>query len=375
MDEYCKKNGINSYAYLKETSIVSTSQIFSANILTSSSSSISSGSSVNMTNGTESLRGNQSSGNMLNQSSKSNLVSIPPPSQTFVRIRSLVDRGFKFLEKKFNLSEFLANTNVIINNLTSYNSINLSSMQNSGFLSHNGSNIGTNVNTSGGLSGESNSRSSGNLLLNSTMNISSQIQLSPSVNSSLLTTLSALNNANITINSSYSDLLSTIFTSVSNSSIPTTQSNAQTPNTSSNTPSVSNLTSQLNITFLMDLANRQQTNSGGRNKARLESQIISKISQVLSLFSSRIRIELIVLETADIVIQTLATGLHLEMEESNYVMNWNQCIEKLNNQRYKRQLTTLNLDQVIRDLRYVRRSKVFILYNLKSDQFKLMVAP
>ena len=102
MDEYCKKYCINSYSYLKEGSSMSTSQhIF----LNNSYTNIESANSSN-----------------INQHG-STITSSSPPLSQFLKIRSLVDRGVKFIEKKLNLQDFLLQTNVIINNLTSFNSI------------------------------------------------------------------------------------------------------------------------------------------------------------------------------------------------------------------------------------------------------------
>ena len=132
--------------------------------------------------------------------------------------------------------------------------------------------------------------------------------------------------------------------------------------------------SQLNVTLLLEPSNKQQSSSSS-NRKKLESQIVSKISHVFALFNTRVRIELIVIETPDNVIQSLANGLHLEMDEQYFNANWISCLEKLNNPKYKKQLCNFKLDEVIHDLRYIKKSKVFILYSLKSDQFKLLVAP
>ena len=37
--------------------------------------------------------------------------------------------------------------------------------------------------------------------------------------------------------------------------------------------------------------------------------------------------------------------------------------------------SNFKLDEILRELRYFKKSKVFILYSLKSEQYKLLVAP
>ncbi len=136
----------------------------------------------------------------------------------------------------------------------------------------------------------------------------------------------------------------------------------------------SNVMSQLNITLLTEPYSRQQPNIGS-NRKKLEIQIATKISQAVSLFNARTRIELIAIDTPDNVIQTLANYLHLEMEEQCFNANWLLFLEKLENTRFKKQLCNFRLNELIRDLRYVKKSKVFVFYSLRSEQFKLLVAP
>ena len=62
-----------------------------------------------------------------------------------------------------------------------------------------------------------------------------------------------------------------------------------------------------------------------------------------------------------------------EMEEQYFNANWAHFLEKLNNVKSKKQLSNFKLDELIHDLRYVKKSKVFVFYSLKSDQFKLLV--
>jgi hypothetical protein len=62
------------------------------------------------------------------------------------------------------------------------------------------------------------------------------------------------------------------------------------------------------------------------------------------------------------------------MEDQFFYMNWNQCLEKIGNTKYKKQLCNFRLDEILYDYRYSKKSKVFILYSLKSGGFKLLVA-
>ena len=96
---------------------------------------------------------------------------------------------------------------------------------------------------------------------------------------------------------------------------------------------LNNIMSQLNITLLLEPSSKPQSIAGSTRK-KLESQVVSKISHVLALFNTRIRIELIVIETPENVIQALANGLHLEMDEQLFNSNWAQCMEKINNLKY-----------------------------------------
>lgn len=112
----------------------------------------------------------------------------------------------------------------------------------------------------------------------------------------------------------------------------------------------------------------------GSSRKKIESQLITKISPVIALFNSKTRIELIAMEVQDNVINCLANGLKLDMDESHFNSNWSQCLINLNSLKNKKQICNLKLDEVLKDLRYVKKSKVFVLYNLKSDQYKLIVA-
>lgn len=331
MDEYCKKHCINAYSYIKENSILFTSQIFAHN-----SSSIQNNSVDAWL--TDQL--DQSQNLTLNNTSSS--LKTSPSSQSFLKIRSLIDKGFKFLEKKFNLNDFLVNSNKIINSSLSVGSFSLGSP----FLSSNPA-----PQTSNAITGYGSS-------------------------TSLAASLSSLNTS--AQSSSYLDFVNSLLNPESTSSTVNSQYSSSPATTSSLTAASSsstlNSSSQLNVTFLLEPSSRQQS-TGSSTRKKLEIQIVSKINHIFSIFNSKTRIELIIIETHDNVIQALANGLHLEMEEQYFNSNWNQCLEKINNSKYKRQLCNFRLDEIIRDLRYVKRSKVFILYSYKSEQFKLLVAP
>jgi hypothetical protein len=332
VDEYCKKYCINSYAFLKENSSLQTSQVFLSNSLGSNSITTL----------------DTSTNETLNSNSNSN----PSNIENFVRIRSIIDKSLKFIGKEFNLQEFLINSNEIINKITSYNSIYSSSIQNSGFHF-----LNQNYSTPTSLTPTAS---------NTNSNFGSS--------NSLLSNSQVLNNPS---NNTYIDYLSSLLSPInpSYSASPVQSSyniniNSISSNTSSNS---SNIMSQLNITILTEPYSKQQS-SGNSNRKKLEQQIVAKVSHVFSLFNSKTRIELIAIETPDNVIQCLAHCLRLEMEEQYFNANWAQFLEKLNNIRFKKQLTNFKLDELIHDLRYVKKSKVFVFYSLKSDQFKLLVA-
>ena len=275
----------------------------------------------------------------------------------FLKVRSLVDNGIRFIERKLNLEDFLKSSNTLINNLQSFNSINSSSMQNSGFLFP--------------VSG---SNSSG---VASVVGNASNVSLASGMSSN-----SATNVNNTCSNAVYADLLSSMFATSSSASfisspaVSSTSANSAGSNPNSNLASFStaNMSSQINITLLSEPSTRQQGNDRGSNKKKLEAQLVSKVNSVCNLFNARTRIELIAIEVQDNVIQCLATGLHLEMDEQYFNQNWQQCLDKLNI-KAKKQLANFRVDEIIKDLRYSRRSKIFILYSLKSDQFKLLVTP
>ncbi len=326
-DEYCKKNSISSYAYLKDSSTA-----FSSTVFANDFKPLGFVSNVNE-NVTKDSISSANSDIKVVSNSNSNILTNSALNFSFVKLRSLIDKRVKLAEKKFNLHEFLVQTNNLINNMTSFNAINFNPLQNANpNIVHKSTSFGSTTS---------------------------------------LNSVGSSSNSNQQNQSTYSDFLSSMMNS-STASISTV-SLAQT--TSSPSSSTLNLISQLNIIILIESASKQQQSSNASNKKKIESQIVSKVNHVLSLFSSRTRIELIAIDTADHVIQTLANGLHLEMDEQSLSGNWQQCLNSLNNAKIKKQLCSIRLYETIHDLRYSKRSKVFILYSLKNDTFKLLVIP
>lgn len=361
IDEYCKNHSISSYAYLKTNSPIYASQIFTAftNSLNNTIGDQTS-SNCNLSN-----KNNQSNIDLLDGTSNSMISTNTNNNNnnqvyySFIKIKSIMEKSTKYLEKKFNLQEFLANTNIVINNLTSsFSSLSFNPAQNTLFsINNNSSNTqNTPVQSSGYLNSLSGTS------LNNLTNNNNNNNSNPS------------NQTNLT---SYLDFIDSRLNSVAPSSIsfastPIAVQSVTQSNLSSST--TLNVLSQLNVTLLLEPSSRQQSMVGSGRK-KLENQIVTKINHVFGLFNTRVRIELIVIETPDNVIQALANGLHLEMDEQYFQSNWAQCLEKINNLKYKKQLCNFRLDEILRDLRYFKKSKVFILYSLKSEQFKLLVVP
>jgi len=349
-------------------------------------------SSLSHSNLTDSSLSSSSSNDTINSSSHSNLI----------RIRSIIEKGIKFVEKKFNLHDFLVNSNTIINNMSTFNSIHSNSLNNSGFYFLNHTNFSTPTsqystnmpNTCQSSSSLSNNNNNNNNFGSSSSlnsNISSQHTnsntsntyidyLSAIISNSLFSPInsgSPLSNSSLILsnNSSNNNINNTNITnSNSLSSISGSVSGSGGGGCGGGNINSSNVMSQLNITLLTEPYSRQQPNIGS-NRKKLEIQIATKISQAVSLFNARTRIELIAIDTPDNVIQTLANYLHLEMEEQCFNANWLLFLEKLENTRFKKQLCNFRLNELIRDLRYVKKSKVFVFYSLRSEQFKLLVAP
>jgi hypothetical protein len=117
MDEYCKKHSICHYAYINDSSTMYTSQLFNSSLFSLSTDKQENSNNLNIPYGMN----NQTNG------------TLNATNHSYIRIRSLIEKGYKFIEKKFNLNEFLANSNTLINNMSSYNSITSSYLQNSGF--------------------------------------------------------------------------------------------------------------------------------------------------------------------------------------------------------------------------------------------------
>jgi hypothetical protein len=353
VDEFCKKHSISSYVYVKASSTLHASQIFTTYANSAYTNTNDQNNSIkNNQSCSEGLDGLSCNSNLIsnnvssNVNSNSNLI-----NYSYIKIKSFAEKSCKYLERKFNLSEFLANTNIVINNLSSsFNSINFNPTQQNVFFN---SNFSTNAQNTPVL------------------------QSASYMNSASGTSLNNLSTNNQSSFSSYLDFIDSRLSSVQPSSISfaSTPIAIQNGNASASSSSTGyNIMSQLNITLLLEPSSKPQSIAGSTRK-KLESQVVSKISHVLALFNTRIRIELIVIETPENVIQALANGLHLEMDEQLFNSNWAQCMEKINNLKYKKQLSNFKLDEIIRESRYFKKSKVFILYSLKSEQFKLLVAP
>ncbi len=327
MDEHCKKYSITSYAFLKENSTSSTSQIF-------------------LTNSFKTTTTNSDTASTSPTSHNNNLIASAQPTNQFIKIRSLLDRGLKFVEKRLSLQEFLSHSNAIINNMTSFNTIH-------------SANHPTNAITPFPF-------------------FAFCQNLFSKASTATTSTSSALNTSNNTSN--YAELVSTLLGHPSINSFNSTPnvkestSNILANNTNS-TPSLGTNSSQLNITILTETSPRQQSSERGARRQKLETQLMNKIGHVLTLFNSKTRIELIAMEVQDNVIQCLANGLRLDMDEAHFNSNWSQCLDRLNSAKNRRQLVNFRLDEIVSEMRYARKSKVFILYSLKSDQYKLLVVP
>lgn len=116
MDDYCKKHCINSFAFINDNSVFNTAQVFSTN--NSNDKAAQQSSSVKFSVPQE-------------RNSSTTLIANSP---TYVKIRSSTDRGYRSLEKKLLLNDFLSNSNQIINNMASLNPVTSSYLQASGFF-------------------------------------------------------------------------------------------------------------------------------------------------------------------------------------------------------------------------------------------------
>lgn len=171
---------------------------------------------------------------------------------------------------------------------------------------------------------------------------------------------------------------------------------ANSVSSSSSSTSALNYLAQANFHLLLESSGRQTGGGGGGGQGgggggggagggtqpglslpyrkRIETQIIAKCNNVFPIFNSRTRIEIIVIDLPDNVLGVLASTLRLDQDEQAFQNSWNQCLEQIGNLKHRRLLGNYNLDQTIRDLRFAKRSKVFILFNMRNDQFKLLVA-
>ena len=315
MENYCKKQCVSTCVFLSEGSTIGAGQAFNGGQGGSSVGSSVSGNGISSGEISGSLVSTASSNNLNNNS-----------NSIYVKVRCL-EKGVRVAEKKFSLNDFLLSTNWIIENFPLPNPFNSLVPNNFPFHTNNP------------------------------------------------TTTTGQNQVNLTNNlTNYAEAINYCVTNYPPKNTVHSGSTSNTGSNSSQSSSKStNAFSQLNITILHENSGKQQQQTANRKK--YEAQILPKIGQVLSLFSSRTRVELIGIDSPDNVIQCLASGLHLEADEASFSSNWTQCLEKLSNTRFKKQLISFKLDEVIRELRYVECSKVFIFYSLKTNQFKLIVIP
>ena len=84
-------------------------------------------SEILINNSYKSVEGPSTSQSSIPQASSSTSLSNQPPQVQFLEIKSFIDKGIRLIEKKFNLQEFLLQSNIVINNMTSYNAIHATS--------------------------------------------------------------------------------------------------------------------------------------------------------------------------------------------------------------------------------------------------------
>ena len=146
MEDYCKKHCISAYAFLNDNSVFHTAQIL-ANNERNEKSQTSNGSTSNVKFTVPQQQ--------VNSSSSSN--------QSYVKIRSSTERGYRSAEKKLLLSDFLANSNQVINNMATFNTVASNYLQtpiSSGFLPF-PSSTSSSFGSSGGGGGASHHQLSG----------------------------------------------------------------------------------------------------------------------------------------------------------------------------------------------------------------------
>lgn len=263
------------------------------------------------------------------QPSRSNeILASSSHNKTCLKIRSINDK-LKFNEKSFSLNEFLFNLNQIIQNHKTF-----------------------------------------------LLNFNPQVPLTPLKTISSTNSISPTTN-NTTVTTSLDSICSTIL-----SYSPNQTQSTQLPIINNTNQSSLNNWSQLNITILQDSQRQQSTSisnnvgsSGGGSSSNANiNRIIARLTHLFSIFSSRTRIEIIVIDSPDLVIQTLGTYINIDCDEKTLHQYFTKCYDKLI-KKYEKQLINYRLEDILKDLRFIKKSKVFILCSLNGEYYKLLVAP
>ena len=339
MDSFCKRNSILNYIYLNNSDSQAISEI--ATIFQKYQQS-----------NNESESKVSFSLNTSNDGDKDfNINNIELVIRSFGNAKGAA----KYTDKKYNLNDFLFNFNKLLaDNYTSFNALstiittNLSIASSSSASGQAASNLTTLQIIQQYL----------DLILNLT-NTSIPIGLSyypQQQNSSLQQqTQTILSQTNITI----------LFEN-SRSSTPVALSSLASSSGMSASSLAGSSSSLNNINF--------NSRNSNLTLKKLESQIINRLMHILQLFSTRTRIEVIAVEIIDLILQQLANSVHLDCDEQHFDLQWKDFIDKLN-PRSRKLITSLRLEEVLRDLRFRARSKIFIIYSLKSEHFKVFVVP
>jgi hypothetical protein len=320
MDNYCKKNSILNYIYLNNTepqAIIQTSKLFHK---------------YYSNNVQDNLKLNLSSlSNSMDE--EYNLNNIEFNIRTFNNSKG----AFKYSDKKYKLNDFLFNLHKFLTStytpFTSLSSILNSSIPSSQTLSLIHHNI--------------------EFVINSTNFYQHSQQQQPQQ------TQNIISQTNVTV----------ILETNSRSSTP---GGASSNSSNSNTMSSGSLTSS--NSSLNNLSVNSRNSNTSLNYKKIESQTVTRLAHILQLFSNRTRIEVIAIEIIDSVLQQLANSIHFDCDEQHFALNWKDFLDKLN-PKCRKQIINFKLEEILRDLRYKARSKVFVIYSLKSEQYKIFVAP
>ncbi len=129
--------------------------------------------------------------------------------------------------------------------------------------------------------------------------------------------------------------------------------------------------SAINLSLASTSSNNSPINV---TRKKTEAHILQRIQSTLQLFSTKARIELIAIDLQELIVHTLANNLRLDLDEQIFSSSWLACMDKLNF-KLRKQLVVYKLDELLYDLRFVKRSKVFVFYSLKTEAFRVIVAP